>query len=731
MIMLLQDAVKGKLMFEKVAAHQMPADTSEWYDEILKAFSEEVYYIPKEFQVTVRVPNLDENKGYAKGSVIVSYSGKKVNYPIIVKDYELSPFDVFVYNEGDKEIYRKSSLAALRQVLQSKVLGKPENINRYNNNLTDVKRPGGVIPPEPVNVSDYNVLYDESYNKLASLWKGTAKKEEVEKVANYLISEPDLASMYHENTGDTVTNTINLVREDRVTTDDREEGELDINGVVKAKQAKTVLDSQMFNVDSMKPAKHGSVAELRLFEYPSMEDFMERGDGADERVAATLTGKPVSGIVVNCKEGYEIGKSDVYKKPYSGDVEPDEPEGYNTDSSEQLFIALDGSCYCRAHNYDHSGVAFYQSKQIEGADAVSKALTVLNNNTTNDFSNYDPEQRDSGCDLIFLPNERRDQGNEKGHSYRYPDTARPTGNGKMVVIYMYNDEPHAYEFHGDFRRVKVNDTWAWFNGKCAIVTANVKRCQRVKEIKDQMYQMAIGKPKDVFLIPEHAIVVNTDCIKQVKVCDFMMPSKSIQKSYADNGIKTASLQVGNNGYNIVSDALKPLEKVARMQCKDLNTSSTRTCLQTIGLTKEAADEAMKVAVNNAITNSGPVTIYGVRDDYISTTQYDGLQKTAKVKGMLKEYTDTIKVDLVKEASILEDPKAVDVVLGLNFINEDNVNRYIDNIDGLKKLSSDMAEMIVASRMGLSDVDEGAASKILDSTETVINGLENLKLAIRD
>jgi hypothetical protein len=43
----------------------------------------------------------------------------------------------------------------------------------------------------------------------------------------------------------------------------------------------------------------------------------------------------------------------------------------------------------------------------------------------------------------------------------------------------------------------------------------------------------------------------------------------------------------------------------------------------------------------------------------------------------------------------------------------------------------MAEMIVASRMGLSDVDEGAASKILDSTETVINGLENLKLAIRD
>ena len=727
-MMLLKDTVREKINFKKVASHQMPSDTSEWYDEILKSFYEQVNYIPKEFKVTVRVPNLDENKGYAKGSIVVSYSGKSINYPIIIKDYELSPFDVFVFNEGEKEMYRKSSINSLKQVLQSNVLGEPENINKYNNDYSDVKRPGGINPPEPVNLADYNVLRGYAdYEKVAELWKLTAKKEDLEKFASYLIDQPDLARMYYTNTGDTITNTLNLVNEDRVVDDDHDHGELDIRDVVKAKKAATAIDSQLFNVEDMKPVKPPSVAELRLYEYPCMEDFMERGDGIADRAIASRTGKPISGIVVDCVDKYEFKSNNVYRKSYNHS----DGDNDTKNKRDQIFVALDGSGYCEAYDYSRSGTSFYSAKTLDGANAMQKALKMVYKNTSSDFTNYDPKQRNSGCDLVFLPNERKDQGRGNYHHQHSGFSIGGMGEGRLLVIYGANGIYESIKFEGDFRRVKVNDTYAYFNSDCAIVPANVATCQLVKEVKDQMYQMAIGKPKEIYLVPELAVIINIGCMNRFDLEDFMRPSKSIQKMYAEKGIKTASLQIQGSGYKIISDALKPLEKIARMKCENLNTKTARTCLQTIGLTKEAADEAMKVAINRSITNGGPVTIYGVRDDYISSEKYDGMRKTAKFKGILKQYADELKVNLVKEASMLDDPKSVDVVLGLNFINEDNVNRYIDNIDGLKKLSSDMAELVVASRMGLSDVDEGAASKILDSTETVISGLENLRLAVRD
>ena len=70
-----------------------------------------------------------------------------------------------------------------------------------------------------------------------------------------------------------------------------------------------------------------------------------------------------------------------------------------------------------------------------------------------------------------------------------------------------------------------------------------------------------------------------------------------------------------------------------------------------------------------------------------------------------------------------------MVLSLNFVNEDSLANYIDNIQEMKRISSEMAKMLVASRMGLGDLDESALKKSITGLNEVIKGLENIKLSL--
>ena len=97
----LRESVIEKPVFEKIADFKLPKDITGWNEAILKNFYEDVNFLPKEIGVNVVVKDTDENKGYAKGSIVVFYNGKQINFPIIVKDFKLSPFDTFVYRKDN------------------------------------------------------------------------------------------------------------------------------------------------------------------------------------------------------------------------------------------------------------------------------------------------------------------------------------------------------------------------------------------------------------------------------------------------------------------------------------------------------------------------------------------------------------------------------------------------------------------------------------------------------
>lgn len=107
------------------------------------------------------------------------------------------------------------------------------------------------------------------------------------------------------------------------------------------------------------------------------------------------------------------------------------------------------------------------------------------------------------------------------------------------------------------------------------------------------------------------------------------------------------------------------------------------------------------------------------------------EKMAEAKASVRKSLAEVEVPvhnyfLAKEASILDDALTVDKILGLGFINAENIATFVDMLPALEETLSKLAELLVAIRIGLKDVPEVAVERMLFALEDVIRGLQSLK-----
>lgn len=106
---------------------------------------------------------------------------------------------------------------------------------------------------------------------------------------------------------------------------------------------------------------------------------------------------------------------------------------------------------------------------------------------------------------------------------------------------------------------------------------------------------------------------------------------------------------------------------------------------------------------------------------MSSPQALGLVKVAQVLNGL---------GFTKQASVIIDKETVDNVLSLHFITPENVSTYIESLPDLEKTANRLAEILVASRMGMDSVRESAASRAMKSLSDVIEGLTDLRQKVQ-
>ena len=701
------DAVKKSFTFEKAAEFQLSKNTADWNEQILNKFLEEVNYLPKEYSVEISMSNIDENKGYGKGSVMVWYGSKRVNFPIIIKDYKLSPFDIFVTKDG----FIPLDINTLKKYLLSNLIGTVEDMEPEM--MSGVKTPGGIRLKRAVSMDS-----TEPYRQQPNIEKisGLASKEDMEKFAQRLVYEPDLSENFHDNTGDLVTQLVDTVRKDYEVPRHEQKGILDLGQVIDAKDVIAVIDNELFDVNSLVPIKSPSVCELRMYSYPSMEDFLTSNI---EKITAAKNGKSIAGIVLDSMD------TDSFDNTYHKSCREDLKEEETKNRCDQVFISLDGKIISHFNDYDKIGIGFYGLPMKSSAGVLGKAIKMIYENTTNDFSTFSKDNFNDMADKPFAPTPEASNQSKKYLNCQ----SEVCGEGDLYVIYGAGDLYQAIKFYGKYKRVRVDGNYSYVSPDIAIIPSGVVSIQKVNSVKNAYYKMLVGNARNIFLIPESSIIVNTKFMKYFSTDNFMKPAKTLQKVYQEAGINKIAVYVGEKGYNISGKPVEYIDKYA--QCHGLNTKEAMTILRLVGVKQDQATGILKTAINNALMDKDPVTIYGVRDDYINDRITPQMEKLARINELKKKYAESLRVDLVKEASVLTNPDAVDVILSLNFINENNLNDYVNQIPQLENVNSKLAELLVASRMGLSDMDEGALKKSINGLSSVIHGLENLKLSVHN
>lgn len=95
---------------------------------------------------------------------------------------------------------------------------------------------------------------------------------------------------------------------------------------------------------------------------------------------------------------------------------------------------------------------------------------------------------------------------------------------------------------------------------------------------------------------------------------------------------------------------------------------------------------------------------------------------AKVRGYGKD-------GIEKVAEIFSEPDSVDVMLGLNILNERNVKTFLRHLDRLKRVEDNLAELLMMSRQGLAGLEPRDCAEAMQALNKVNEKLEHLKVQL--
>lgn len=122
--------------------------------------------------------------------------------------------------------------------------------------------------------------------------------------------------------------------------------------------------------------------------------------------------------------------------------------------------------------------------------------------------------------------------------------------------------------------------------------------------------------------------------------------------------------------------------------------------------------------------SEPIRIYGLHP---LSTPVDRVKEAAAMAAVkLANVKLPKKYCLLKEAAALSDVASVDSVLALNFINPENLETFIEYIPELEETSTKLANIVLASQMGLQTVPQQAAVRAMFAIENVVSALKDLQ-----
>jgi len=201
---------------------------------------------------------------------------------------------------------------------------------------------------------------------------------------------------------------------------------------------------------------------------------------------------------------------------------------------------------------------------------------------------------------------------------------------------------------------------------------------------------------------------------------------SITNSAESYNIKTANDTLSKNAVRISPNgfdyyAMKGVTKYAQAAGWDntnMHSSQVKFLLACLGCGEEKVAQALKQASRAGYAELHGLTFAPTKQEKIASQKPDA-DKLVKAAA-------SIKRNLLKEASYIDNSQTVDALLSLNFVTPDNISKFIGKIPHFKATISNLASSLIASRLGLKEIPEEAAAVAMSRLIEVVDGLEKLR-----
>ena len=180
-----------------------------------------------------------------------------------------------------------------------------------------------------------------------------------------------------------------------------------------------------------------------------------------------------------------------------------------------------------------------------------------------------------------------------------------------------------------------------------------------------------------------------------------------------------AVEVQSSGRGEFSLNGAPVEKLAVEQRHFIKRAQAEFLLVGMGVSPLAVDGILgRAQIRGHVKLAGLRTIVPLADVHKAMVK--------KAARSMTQLPYELRRNLVKEAAIFEDAETADKILALNFINPENVSIFATYLPKLDETASKLAEMLVAARLGLRQIDEGAVERAMKNLEVVIDGLKMLQ-----
>jgi hypothetical protein len=180
-----------------------------------------------------------------------------------------------------------------------------------------------------------------------------------------------------------------------------------------------------------------------------------------------------------------------------------------------------------------------------------------------------------------------------------------------------------------------------------------------------------------------------------------------------------AVDVGSTGQGEFNLEGAPVEKLAKADRQFIKSAEAEFLLVGMGLSPfEARDVMARAEKGEKVKVAGLHTITPLATVHREMTKKAGV--------LLQHFPYHLRRNLVKEAAALEDSETADKILSMNFINPENISTFASYLPDLEETSTKLAEMLVASRLGLNQIPEDAVMSSMRNLEEVIDGVKQLQ-----